>query len=665
MPFDGPASVLRKTGYRRAESAPAAAGRYDFILSTPTRDSYGDVVKAPWNLTRFKANPIALWMHDAERPIGRWENVRMDGDNLVGTLVLAARGTCDEIDELWSLIEQGILKAVSVGFRPGKAEPIDPKNPWDGYVLSDNELIECSLVSIPANAEALLRSLSHSPAHVRRYFAPESGQCVGGSACAVLQASKTRVSEKPTVRSTSTSIGTRMTLSDKIKAKQADLNSLQDQIEQITDSIDGAGALSEVQQLQLDELALRVEKATGDLETLTRTEAALAKKAGSPAAPKDERKAPSIQLIESKPKGQRALQTIAAIVKAQGLRSDPVQVARDYYRDQSDIEMLVRAATGPADTSDSTWASKLIQETWSGFVELLRDSAVQPRVPGLRVNFSNTLNIPVQNGRGALAAGFIAENGAIPVKEGSIGTTSLAPKKLAVISAYTKELARRSMPSIEAIVRQQILDDTAEALDTAFLSSTARSSTAPAGLRDTTETGSDNINAVTNVATGAHGCTVAEIITDTSAVLTRVWAIRAKSGVWIMNPAQRLALEDKQEASTGFFVFRDEVSQGRFRGYPIIESTNVTAGIVAFVADNAMGFGSELMPAFEMSDSATLHFEGASPSAISAAATPNTVAAPVISLFQQDLFAIKMVMSLDWRILRQAGVQVLTAATGW
>ena len=36
-----------------------------------------------------------------------------------------------------------------------------------------------------------------------------------------------------------------------------------------------------------------------------------------------------------------------------------------------------------------------------------------------------------------------------------------------------------------------------------------------------------------------------------------------------------------------------------------------------------------------------------------------------INLFQQDLIAIKMIQALDWRVKRQAGVQVLTAATGW
>jgi HK97 family phage major capsid protein len=283
----------------------------------------------------------------------------------------------------------------------------------------------------------------------------------------------------------------------------------------------------------------------------------------------------------------------------------------------------------------------------------------------MRLDFSQTTNLPVQNGRGALAAGFVAENGAIPVKEGSIGTTSLIPKKMGVISAYSKELARRSVPAIMQVIESQIIGDTAEGIDTAFLDATARSTTRPAGLQDTTETVSANINAITNVATGAHGSTVKEILTDTAALLARVWAARMTNGAWVMNPAQRLALEDKQDGTTGDFAFRDEIRAGRFRGYPIIESTNVTAGVTAFVADGAMAFGSELMPYFEQSDQATLHFENSSPTALTTTGSPAVAAFPMISLFQQDLIAIKGIWTLDWRILRAGGVQVLTSTTGW
>ena len=653
------ATTIHKAGYLRLAGA-RAPGVYDFTLSTPAKDSYGDIVKGPWNLDRFQKNPIALWMHDTKTPIGTWENLRMSGENLVGSLRLASRDTSAFIDQIWSLLEQGILKAVSVGFRAGEVEPIDAKDPWAGAILSQNELVECSLVSIPANHEALRRHIGAASLDLRTRAAltPKSGVCLDGRACEQLQASA-QASATPPETETNRTIP--MTLADRIKAKQTELNALSDQIAETAASIDGAGALSDEQQKQLEALTESMEKAQSDLATYTRTEQALARKAGNTAPPATAATAatgdtPRIHLVNNKPKGHRAISTIATIVKANGLRADPIQIAREYYKDQSEVELLVRAATAPATTDGATWATNLVRETWGEFQELLRGVSVYPQIPGMRVDFGNTLNLPVQNGRGALAGGFVAENGAIPVKEGSIGTITMTPKKLAVISAYSKELARRSMPSIESIIQQQILADTAEVLDTTFFADGARTTTAPAGLQNAAETGAANINPVT-------GATVAHILTDTAALLERVYAIKAMSGVWLMNPAERLALEDKQDAVTGHFVFRDAVNGAHFRGYPIIESTNVTAGVVAFIANNAMGFGSELMPSFEMSDSATLHTENAAPASIVTGA--GVAAAPVISLFQQDLFAIKMVMSLDWRILRAAGVQVLTGANAW
>jgi HK97 family phage major capsid protein/HK97 family phage prohead protease len=654
--------------YKAGQQIPSRP--FEFIMSSAAKDAYGDIVEQDWDLTHFRANPIALWAHSTKDPIGTWEDVRVVAGRLQGRLKLAAPGTSPTVDMVRGLLEQDILKAVSVGFTSESAEPLDSKDSRGGFKLSKNKLHECSVVSIGANEDALRKYLRSADPALQRAMMLQSSvsPCVSG-ACVQLERAKSRASDiDPTTTfipaSTRKSI---MSLADKIQAKQQEILAIKDQIAAITNDIDATGALTDPQTEALGELSVKLERATGHLHTMEQTEAVLAKAVGStpqPTVPAASG-APRIEVRSNKPKGHRAFATIASIVKGFGLRQDPAQIARDGYKDQAEIEMLVRAATAPATTVGATWAANLVEETWGEMVELLRDVSVYARAPGMRVDFANTLNLPVQNGRGALAAGFVAENGAIPVKEGSIGTTSLIPKKLAVISAYTKDLARRSVPSIQQIVQTQILSDTAEGLDTLFLDATARSATRPAGLRDTTETGSGNIAAVTNVATGAHGCTVKEILTDVDALLGRVEAIKGSGGAWLMNPAQVRGLRNKQDATTGQFVFRDSIDSGRFEGIPILSSTNVTAGIVAYIADGAMGYGSELMPYFESSDQATLHFEGASPLAIGTVASPTTVAAPTLSLFQQDLVAIKSVWTLDWRVLRIAGVQILTAATGW
>jgi len=117
----------------------------------------GDVIRQDgWDLSSFKRNPVALFGHEHGFPVGTWKNVRVDGKRLVGELVFAKAGTSSRIDEIRSLVEQRILKAVSVGFRVKEYEPLDKNEPWGGWDIQASELLETSVVSVPAHQDALL-----------------------------------------------------------------------------------------------------------------------------------------------------------------------------------------------------------------------------------------------------------------------------------------------------------------------------------------------------------------------------------------------------------------------------------------------------------------------------------------------------------------------------
>ena len=59
----------------------------EFVLSDEGVDRMGDVIRASgWDLTHFKANPIALFGHDHSNILGVWENVRVEGKSLLGRL---------------------------------------------------------------------------------------------------------------------------------------------------------------------------------------------------------------------------------------------------------------------------------------------------------------------------------------------------------------------------------------------------------------------------------------------------------------------------------------------------------------------------------------------------------------------------------------------------
>src|SRR5215831_6112225 len=132
----------------------------EFILSDATPDRFGDIVQVEsWEFANFKKNPVALFNHNPNAPVGVWNNVRVGDKALRGDLILAPKGISPRIDEIRGLVEAGILRAVSVGFKPLASHPVDTsKNDPMGFgpkVFTKCELVECSLVSIPANPNAL------------------------------------------------------------------------------------------------------------------------------------------------------------------------------------------------------------------------------------------------------------------------------------------------------------------------------------------------------------------------------------------------------------------------------------------------------------------------------------------------------------------------------
>ena len=131
-----------------------------FIASTDRADRYGDVIEqSGWELDSYKANPVVLFGHDHNSlPIGKGA-VRQTPEGLVIDVTFDMEDP--RAAEIAGKAERGFLNAVSVGFTPLKA--ISRANlTKDHYAYSDeggsyfekSELLEVSIVTIPANADA-------------------------------------------------------------------------------------------------------------------------------------------------------------------------------------------------------------------------------------------------------------------------------------------------------------------------------------------------------------------------------------------------------------------------------------------------------------------------------------------------------------------------------
>lgn len=138
----------------------------DFIASTDAIDSYGERVEQAWDLQRYKANPVVLWAHQSrELPIGKARDVRVVDGELRATIVFASERANPKAEQVWQSVQEGTLRAVSVGFVPReiRSEKIAGK---DVVVLGDNDLFEISVTPIPANPEALAKARARAIAQL-------------------------------------------------------------------------------------------------------------------------------------------------------------------------------------------------------------------------------------------------------------------------------------------------------------------------------------------------------------------------------------------------------------------------------------------------------------------------------------------------------------------
>ena len=131
--------------------------------STEAVDRYGDIVRAASfkkTVKPFLKNPMLLYMHSAFKPIGRVTDLEIRKD--VGLYVENADilVTPWAREELLPYVDAKMVKALSIGFYIVESEPIeeeeDAESYWPPLEILETDLLEISVVSLPANPEALI-----------------------------------------------------------------------------------------------------------------------------------------------------------------------------------------------------------------------------------------------------------------------------------------------------------------------------------------------------------------------------------------------------------------------------------------------------------------------------------------------------------------------------
>jgi len=127
----------------------------EVIISTSALARDGHILEpSGCDLSNYQANPIVLWQHNPDAPVGRAADLVVDGGKIRARITFAPIGISPKADEVRGLVKNGIVSGVSVGFDVIDAEPLDPKQPRGGQRFTKWELLECSFCSVPADPGA-------------------------------------------------------------------------------------------------------------------------------------------------------------------------------------------------------------------------------------------------------------------------------------------------------------------------------------------------------------------------------------------------------------------------------------------------------------------------------------------------------------------------------
>lgn len=157
------AAEIQERAALPADEALGAAERprvLHVVASTGAEDSHDSVLVQNWDLTRYKANPVVLWAHRRDEiPIGTATVALVDaqegqGRQLEADITFPPPGKFPRSDEVWDAWEAGLLRAVSVGFKPHTTrwERISDR---EVLFFDDLELLEISFVPVGSNPETL------------------------------------------------------------------------------------------------------------------------------------------------------------------------------------------------------------------------------------------------------------------------------------------------------------------------------------------------------------------------------------------------------------------------------------------------------------------------------------------------------------------------------
>lgn len=641
------------------------------IATTPRADRVGDVVD-PMGL-QFKNPAPLLWHHDQYSPVG---TVNFGKPTPEGIPFEARIPEIDapsqlkaRVDEAWVSVKTGLVACVSIGFN---ALEWSVNELTGGLNFIKSELLELSLVTIPANPDAVITGIKSMDMDIRAALGQNGAPAAAKSPSGVTE-TKTK-----SIRLTPKEANKTMTIAEQIKNFKADraakIQKMNDIMAKSTDATLAEADATEYDDLNSDILEINkhldrlenLQKAQMiDVSATTQDATDVVKTAPRVTAVKDvqnekdaaaARQNQQIRLPAQTEKGIGFARLAKCKYLAKAEHMPASQIAEELYgKEDPRIARVLKANMVAATTTGTSWAKPLVGDETSifaDFVDYLRPMTILGRfgqggIPGLRrVPF----RVPLITQTGKGSAYWVGEGKPKPVTQWTYGRTTLSPLKVATITVATMELLRDSSPSADALFRDELAAAVAERLDIDFIDPTKASS---AGVSPAS---------ITYGVTPIHssGSDADAIRCDINALLGRFIAANnpPNTGVLIMSSITALRLSTMRNPLGQAEFPGLTMAGGMLEGLPVITSeyvpSDTAGGYVFLINAGDVYLGDEGEVSIDVSDQASLQMLD-NPTNDSVTPTPTSL----VSLWQTNSVGFRAERTINWKKRRDSAVAVL------
>lgn len=629
------------------------------VASDPQTDRMGDIVESLG--AKYELSIPLLLYHDSKKPVGRASLSKDErGIPFVAKLPkIAEPGVLrDRVEEAWQSVKHGLIRGTSIGFRPneGGVEFMES----GGLRFTDYEILELSLVAIPANVNATIQTIKEFASRQETSLqGPKRVDDTSTSGPRPNSTTQARVKATTAETQVSVRVTPMKNISEKIASFEATRAAKAGERKAIMEKSGDAGeTLDQAQKEKYDALSAEIKELD---ETITRfreieaeekaTAVTVTKEPERSAAVRDPNAGRTniVSVTPNRDKGIGMARVVIAKMVSfiQRGQISAIDVAKQRWPDDSAVHLTLKAAVGAGTSLDSTFAAPLAYATDlpGEFIAFLRPRTIIGRIPGLNQVPFNVRMVGQSTGG---TAGWVGQGKPKPLTKQTFAEVTLGIAKIAAITVIAEELAMLSSPSAEAAVRNDLAAAVIAKQDADFVNPAvaAVSNVSPASI-------TNGLVALSSAGTSADN-------------------VRTDLGVLM-----KTFLDDNLDPTTGFFIMPNSlclalslmvnslgqaefpgltVAGGTLAGLPVIGSQHaaLTGGpgnLVILGLANEILLADDGVVTIDVSNQASLE--------MSDAPTQDGVAgsgASLVSLWQSNLLGIKAERHINWKKRRAEAV---------